>query len=288
LFATGSLAARIERAEAGLIEDGVGGARLRVGAGNVLAVRLAGGVAAFVEPGSPFNKVAGLGFDGVPSEAALESLERELHRRGAPVQIELASLGDPAVAALATRRGYALVSFENVLGLALTPETIAALESRSNEAIRITPVGKSENAAWVDAVATGFLHPDTYDGPASHESFDRAALERVYADTSGAPSFERYLAWWDGRIAGGASLRLGEGVAQLCGAATLPAYRRQGVQGALLRHRLLDAAARGCDIAVVTTQPGSKSQQNVQRFGFSLLYARAILVKAPVIQSPAK
>jgi hypothetical protein len=30
---------------------------------------------------------------------------------------------------------------------------------------------------------------------------------------------------------------------------------------------------------VVTTQPGSKSQENVQRLGFELLYTRAILVK---------
>ncbi len=36
---------------------------------------------------------------------------------------------------------------------------------------------------------------------------------------------------------------------------------------------------RGCDVAVVTTQPGSKSQQNTQRAGFDLLYTRAILVK---------
>ena len=48
---------------------------------------------------------------------------------------------------------------------------------------------------------------------------------------------------------------------------------------ALLRARLADAAEAGCDIAVVTTAPGSKSQQNVQRQGFHLLYTRAILVK---------
>ena len=29
-----------------------------------------------------------------------------------------------------------------------------------------------------------------------------------------------------------------------------------------------DAAAAGCDVAVVTTQPGSRSCQNVQRQGF--------------------
>ena len=52
-------------------------------------------------------------------------------------------------------------------------------------------------------------------------------------------------------------------------------------ESALLRARLLDAAHRGCDLAVVTTEPASKSQENVQRAGFTLLYARAILVRRP-------
>jgi hypothetical protein len=47
------------------------------------------------------------------------------------------------------------------------------------------------------------------------------------------------------------------------------------------QNRLADAATAGCGIAVVTTQPESKSQQNVQRQGFDLLYTRAILVKQP-------
>ncbi|HEY3004161.1 MAG TPA: GNAT family N-acetyltransferase [Kribbellaceae bacterium] len=71
------------------------------------------------------------------------------------------------------------------------------------------------------------------------------------------------------------------GVAQLTGAATAPAHRRRGIQTALLAARLADATAAGCDVAVVTTQPGSKSQQNVQRRGFDLLYTRAILLKQP-------
>jgi hypothetical protein len=42
----------------------------------------------------------------------------------------------------------------------------------------------------------------------------------------------------------------------------------------------LDAAARaGCELAIITTQPGSKSQENAQRRGFYLLYTRAILVR---------
>jgi GNAT superfamily N-acetyltransferase len=74
---------------------------------------------------------------------------------------------------------------------------------------------------------------------------------------------------------------MAEGVAQLTGAATAPAHRGRGVQTALLSARLADAASAGCDIAVVTAQPASKSQRNVQRRGFDLLYTRAVLVKQP-------
>jgi GNAT superfamily N-acetyltransferase len=99
--------------------------------------------------------------------------------------------------------------------------------------------------------------------------------------TAGSPGFKRYLARVRGAAAGGASMRLFEGIAQLCGAATLPEYRRQGVQTALFNARLRAAQRAGCRIAVVTTQPGTKSQHNAQRRGFHLLYARAILVKEP-------
>ena len=36
---------------------------------------------------------------------------------------------------------------------------------------------------------------------------------------------------------------------------------------------------------MVTTQPGSKSQQNVQRQGFELVYARAVLVRERLTRS---
>ncbi len=281
MFASATLARRLERAEAGLIQDGAAAARQRLGDAQVVIVPVSGGVAVFVEPGSPLNKIAGLGFEGVPDEPLLDRIEREFGARGAPIQMELSSLGDPAIAKLATRRGYELIGFENVLGLSLSPDTAALGPPAGPDTIAIRPVAADQSRTWLDTVATGFLHPDAFDGPASHETFDREALERVFTDTMAAPSFERYLAWHAGEIAGGASLRVSDGVAQLCGAATLPAHRRRGVQSALLRHRLASAAERGCDIAVVTTQPGSKSQENVQRFGFALLYTRAILVKPP-------
>jgi GNAT superfamily N-acetyltransferase len=107
----------------------------------------------------------------------------------------------------------------------------------------------------------------------------RDALERAMRDLTDVPGFRRYFARVDGRIAGVASFRIDDGVAQLCGAATLPEFRRQGVQRALLQQRLLDALHGSSDVAVMTTQPGSLSQANGYRLGFVLLYSRALLVK---------
>jgi len=113
-----------------------------------------------------------------------------------------------------------------------------------------------------------------------HEEFPREAIIGAEHDMAAAGAM-RYAAFRDGILAGGATMRIAEGVAQLTGAATAPAHRRRGVHTALLSARLADAAAAGCDVAVIITQPGSKSQQNAQRQGFDLLYTRAVLVRQP-------
>ncbi|HEV8276450.1 MAG TPA: GNAT family N-acetyltransferase [Streptosporangiaceae bacterium] len=275
LFCDTGMAGRIERAEAQLIAKAGEAARRRGGDAAGFVLPVAGGVASFAEEGSPFNKVAGLGFGGVPSAAALDELERAFAALGAPVQIELAHLADPAIGALLTGRGYRLVSFENVLGLSLAAEP----ERVTPTGVEVRPSGDGEFGAWLDVVADAVAHPDAQGVP-SHEEFPREVVVRAERDLAAAGAV-RYAALRDGVIVGGASFRLAEGIAQLTGAATAPAHRRRGVQTALLSARLADAAAAGCDIAVVTTQPASKSQQNVQRRGFDLLYTRAILVKQP-------
>jgi hypothetical protein len=70
LFCDTALAQRIERAEAQLIAMASRAASARQDTAGFV-IPLCGGVASFAEEGSPFNKVAGLGFDGVPNAAAL-------------------------------------------------------------------------------------------------------------------------------------------------------------------------------------------------------------------------
>jgi ketosteroid isomerase-like protein/GNAT superfamily N-acetyltransferase len=272
LFCDTALAGRIERAEVQLIAQSSEAARRRAGTAG-FAIPVAGGVASFAGEGSPYNKVAGLGFGGVPDPAALDEIEKAFATCGSPVQVELAHLADPAIAPLLAGRGYRLESFENVLGRALTGEPQRVMPP----GVEVRPSGEEEFETWLDVVAEGSVHPDTQGVP-WHEEFSREAIIGAERDSAAAGDV-RYAALRDGVIIGGATMRMAEGVAQLTGAATVPAHRRRGVQTALLSARLADAAAAGCDVAVIITQPGSKSQQNAQRQGFDLLYTRAVLVK---------
>lgn len=275
LFCDAALAERIERVEAQLIASAFDAGRVRRADATGFVLAVAGGIACFAEPGAPFNKVAGLGFDGVPEAAALDEIEQAFAAVDTPVQVELAHLVDPAISALLTARDYRLESFENVLGRSLE----GTFEHVTPPGIELLPCGEAELDAWLDVVVDGFAHPDGQGVP-SNEEFPREILANAVRDMAAAGA-TRYLALRDGVVAGGASFRMSEGVAQLAGAATAPAHRRRGIQSALLSARLAEAAAAGCDVAVITTQPGSKSQQNAQRAGFDLLYTRAVLVKHP-------
>ena len=147
LFASTSLAARIERAECRLLADSAASAARRRPGTGVFATPLAGGIATFTERGSPLNKVAGLGFEGPLDEDDLAAVERAFAERGAPVQAEVASLGDPAVVRLLTGRGYRLQGFENVLGRSL-PAGPARRSRRASRSRRARSRSSARGSTW--------------------------------------------------------------------------------------------------------------------------------------------
>jgi GNAT superfamily N-acetyltransferase len=91
------------------------------------------------------------------------------------------------------------------------------------------------------------------------------------------PDFERFLAWIGDEPAGGGCAYTIDGVRGVAGTATLPAFRRRGVQQAVVAHAL-NAAAGLADLAMATTEPGSTSQRTFERFGFQVIYTRAVFV----------
>jgi hypothetical protein len=206
LFASASLAARIERAECRLLRDSAAAAVRRRPDGDIFTMPLAGGIATFTAPGSPLNKVAGLGFEGSLVEGELEAVEAAFAKRGVPVQMEVSSLADPSIVRLLTTRAYMLQGFENVLGLRLpAPVSVAAANG-----LEIASSAPEELADWLDVLVSGFASPDTQGVP-SDESYPREILESVMADMASADGFSRFLARREGTVVGGGSLRLNEG-----------------------------------------------------------------------------
>jgi ribosomal protein S18 acetylase RimI-like enzyme len=277
MFASTALSRRIERAETRLSAS-LGRAVISgEPASQAFVHEIAGGVAVYTGPASPMNKMIGAGFDGAASDEELRAVEDKFRERKAPLQAEVATLADPAFVAQLTRRGYILQNFENVLGRPISsPDAAAEVDSE----ILIDAMQEHEHAAWMDAAYTGFAHPDGIGVPGD-ELPPREAFEEAMGPFMTAEGFRRYVARIGDDLAGIASFRIDDRVAQLCGAATLPAFRRRGVQAALLRQRLADGFKAGCDLAVMTTQPGSTSQQNGNRQGFALLYTRVVLVRQP-------
>jgi ribosomal protein S18 acetylase RimI-like enzyme len=240
-----------------------------------MIIPIAGGMAVYAGPAAPMNKLIGLGFDGPLDLSVLNEVEREWRDRAEPVRVELSVLADPTVGETLTERGYRLHGFENVLG-----RSLKALEPvKSSPELTVEVVQESDTKTWMDIAVTSFLELDGT-GSGADEPTSREELARLLSDFTVVPGFVKYLGRIGGQPVGEASMRLDEGLAQICGAGTLPAFRGRGMQKALLARRLADAQAAGCDLAVVTTAPGSRSQENVMRRGFELLYTRAVLVKS--------
>jgi ribosomal protein S18 acetylase RimI-like enzyme len=272
LFADLALAARIDAAEMRLAADiATAAAQLRP-ASRAVVLPVAGGQAVYAGPRSPANKVIGLGFGHRLDQDALDTIEAAWRERGEPVRFEVATLADASIPALLTRRGYILQGFENVLGRAI--DDTGAGESG---VCVIERLEADDQGPYVGVLVEGFAHPDV--GSAPPEEYSRDVLDAVFSDMMRTKGFRRYLARVHGEPAGAAGMRLDHGLAQLCGAATRPAFRRRGIQSALFGRRVRDAHEAGCDLAVVTTEPGSKSQANATAQGFVLLYTRAVLVR---------
>jgi ribosomal protein S18 acetylase RimI-like enzyme len=277
MFGNVDLVARLDRAEARLCSGLARTAAARDPGWRCFVHAIAGGAAVFAGPGSPANKVIGAAFGIVPDESEIAAIEADYADRGVPFQAEVSTLAEPAFAQMLLRRGYLLQGYENLLGRRLSP----MLDAPSAAAVSVELVScPDDTARWVDLLATGFLSQDVGgvggDTVPPHEEIVR--WSRLSTET---PGYRCYAARIDGELAGGGAMYVDAGVAILCGASTLPAFRRRGVQTMVLRARLADAAQMGCEYAMVTVQPASKSQQNVQREGFSLLASRALLVKQP-------
>jgi hypothetical protein len=266
-----ALARRIELAEAHAAVD-CAEALERMRPGGVGAVeRIAGGFAIYCGAGSPVTQAVGLGLDGAVSEEEFDRLEEFYRSRNEAVRVETCPLADASLVRHFGERGYRVTEFSNVMALPLCGSSSAAAATGNPPAgVTIERIGKQQMDLWTLTVSQGFSE----NFPVTQEILEVMKMFALGANV------ECYLARVDGAVAGGATLALRQGVAGLFGASTLPAFRNRGVQTALLKERLKRAMTANCDLAVCIAQPGSSSQRNVVRQGFSVLYTRVKFERA--------
>ena len=262
IFADLKLSQRIEAAET---QSGVDCAktmaRLRPESGAG-AEPVAGGYAIFTGVNSPVTQAIGLGLHGPVSATEIEQLEHFYRSRGDAVRVELCPHADPSLFEHFGRRGYRTVEVSNVL---VRPLQRSETWPGPAAGITVERVPPEDAALWTRTVAQGF---------AEHFPVTPEILEvtELFFHT---PEAQCFLARINGEPAGGAAFAVHDGIAGVYGASTLPAFRKRGVQTALLHARLAIAAAAGCDLAHTITQVGSASQRNVERCDFRVVYTRS-------------
>ena len=212
------------------------------------------GTAVFAGTGSPLTQAIGVDRD-------VERVEQFYFDRRSASIIQVHPWSPPEITGALAARGYRIVEFENVFGMSIEDAETAGSDVDVEET--------DDVRTWARVAAEAFANAE----------MSVEFLIDVMTPFASARHARCYLAYVDGKAAGAASMvaRPDLRIAGFFGAGTRERFRNRGVQTALLRRRIADAAAAGCEIGVVTTQPGSASHRNVSRHGFELLYTKVTM-----------
>lgn len=136
-----------------------------------------------------------------------------------------------------------------------------------NKDVHVRPVEPDEIDLFLDTYQDGFELPRL-------DETERRAV-RTWLEQASA-ELDLSLAWVKDRPAGVSILFVKDGVGLLADAATLPAFRSRGCHLALIRHRLQEAARRGCDLLTSFVEFGGVSHRNLGRVGLRVAYTKAL------------
>jgi GNAT superfamily N-acetyltransferase len=219
-------------------------------------IEVAGAYAVYDGGDSPVTQCIGLGIFEPLTAQVLDQVEQFFRERNAPVQLEISPLAGVPALDLLCARGYRPIEISSVL---YQPVFAAAPVG----SVRIT--GADEAGLWSKIGARGWApeHPEL-------QEF-LLGFGAAMAARAGSTCF---LAEIDGQPGAAGALSIHEAVALFAGSATLPEFRRRGLQAALLQARMHHAAEHGCDLAMMVAEAGSSSQRNAERQGFRIAYTR--------------
>ncbi|HSY58631.1 MAG TPA: GNAT family N-acetyltransferase [Terriglobales bacterium] len=224
-------------------------------------IAVGGGIAEFRGINSPVTQAEGLGLNGPVSEEEFERLEVFFRSRGSAVFIEVCPMADQSFIETLGKRSYRVIEFSNML-----MREIGEREKLPPPApgVTIRPAEPGESRLFAETVSRGF---------SEHFEPTDELISTIQEFFTGA-GLTPYLAFLDGKLAGGGTLGIRKGVAGLFGTSTLSEFRKRGIQSALIAARLEVGRSAGCDLAMSITLPASGSQRNLERQGFRVVYTR--------------
>lgn len=172
--------------------------------------------------------------------------------------IQISSLADPDTTDMLRKQGFTLDWQRSVLA----GPTTAVPGRTSPVEVAIAPVYDDELDEWLSVLAKG----NNALSPAARTISDE--FGRAAHGISGAIDL---LARVDGRAVACGSLQPVDGVGWLGGAATIPEFRRRGLQQTMLNMRIDIAGEAGCELVAATAVPDSSSMRNLERAGLVLV-----------------
>ncbi|MZQ86342.1 GNAT family N-acetyltransferase [Paenibacillus sp. 5J-6] len=95
----------------------------------------------------------------------------------------------------------------------------------------------------------------------------------------GRSGWRFFIGFINETAAGVAVMHINNGIASMTFAATLPAYRGQGLQSAFIHKRMHEAALENCELVVSQCAYASTSQNNMERAGMRIGYTRATWIE---------
>jgi hypothetical protein len=218
------------------------------------------GVVAFMArhlPVPSFNSVVGL---RAGQEHHIEPLVAWYRDNGVKPRFEMVpGLGDAKLGRELARLGY----FQSGFHTSVICEPDLPLPDAGEIAIEtVTTPGVLEE--FLDAHAAGWSIPDLKGFKANVRGW------------LGQPGWSLYLARAGGRPAATGILYVQDRVGYCADAATDPAFRRRGLQPAMLRRRIADAHAAGVDVVCSGAEYLSTSHRNMERVGLRVLFVRSV------------
>lgn len=183
--------------------------------------------------------------------------------RKMPSSIQISSAADSTTTDLLRRHGFDVDWQRSVLAR----RVVASPGSSAPAGVTLGILTDDDLEDWLSVLARG-NDAESPQARAMSDEYGRAA--------HGAPGAVDLLARVEGRPAACGSLQPIRGVGWLGGAATVPEFRRRGLQRLLLDVRIEIAVRDGHEFVAATSVPGSSSMRNLERAGLALVDTQTV------------